>query len=61
MPTPDKCLGKWDDFTLHIDFVESMDNEDRISTYSIKYDQSKIDMIKFKIEAARRYAATLNL
>ena len=61
MPTPDKCLGKWDDFTLHIDFVESMANEDRISTYSIKYDQSRIDMIKVKIEAARRYAATLNL
>ena len=61
MPTPDKCLGKWDDFTLHIDFVESMANEDRISTYSIKYDQSRIDMIKVKIEAARRYAATLTL
>lgn len=61
MPTPDKCLGKWDDFTLHIDFVESMANEDRISTYSIKYDQSRIDMIKVKIEAARRYAATLLL
>lgn len=61
MPTPDKCLGKWDDFTLHIDFVESMANEDRISTYSIKYDQSRIDMVKVKIEAARRYAATLNL
>lgn len=61
MPTPDKCLGKWDDFTLHIDFVESMANEDRISTYSIKYDQSRIDMIKVKIEAARRYAKTLTL
>ena len=61
MPTPDKCLGKWDDFTLHIDFVESMADEDRISTYSIKYDQSRIDMIKVKIEAARRYAVTLNL
>ena len=61
MPTPDKCLGKWDDFTLHIDFVESMANEDRISTYSIKYDQSRIDMIKVKIEAARRYARTLTL
>lgn len=61
MPTPDKCLGKWDDFTLHIDFVESMDQKDRISTYSIKYDQSRIEMIKIKIEAARRYAATLLL
>jgi len=61
MPTPDKCLGKWDDFTLHIDFVESMDPKDRISTYSIKYDQSRIEMIKIKIEAARRYAATLLL
>ena len=61
MPTPDKCLGKWDDFTLHIDFVESMQPKDRISTYSIKYDQSKIEMIKIKIEAARKYAKTLVL
>lgn len=61
MPTPDKCLGKWDDFTLHIDYVEILDPKDRISTYSIKYDQSRIEMIKVKIEAARRYAATLTL
>lgn len=61
MPTPDKCLGRWDDFTLHIDFVEQMNPLDRISTYSIKYDQSKIEMIKVKIEAARRYASTLKL
>lgn len=61
MPTPDKCLGRWDDFTLHIDFVEKLDPKDRISTYSIKYDQSRIELIKIKIEAARRYAATLTL
>lgn len=61
MPTPDKCLGKWDDFTLHIDFVEKLDPKDRISTYSIKYDQSRIELIKIKIEAARRFAATLTL
>lgn len=61
MPTPNKCLGKWDDFTLHIDFVESMNPVDRISTYSIKWDSSKIEMIKTKITAARKYAETLEL
>lgn len=61
MPTPNKCLGKWDDFTLHIDFVESMNPVDRISTYSIKWDASKIEMIKTKITAARNYAETLEL
>lgn len=61
MPTPNKCLGKWDDFTLHIDFVESMNPSDRISTYSIKWDASKIEMIKTKITAARKYAETLEL
>lgn len=61
MPTPNKCLGKWDDFTLHIDFVESMNPADRISTYSIKWDASKIEMIKTKITAARNYAETLEL
>lgn len=61
MPTPDKLLGKWDDFTLHIDFVEEMNPLDRISTYSIKYDESKIELIKLKIEAARKYAETLEL
>lgn len=61
MPTPNKCLGKWDDFTLHIDFVESMNPTDRISTYSIKWDESKIEMIKTKITAARKYAETLEL
>lgn len=61
MPTPNKCLGKWDDFTLHIDFVESMNPADRISTYSIKWDALKIEMIKTKITAARKYAETLEL
>lgn len=61
MPTPNKCLGKWDDFTLHIDFVESMNPLDRISTYSIKWDSLKIEMIKTKITAARKYAETLEL
>lgn len=61
MPTPNKCLGKWDDFTLHIDFVESMNPVDRISTYSIKWDALKIEMIKTKITAARNYAETLEL
>lgn len=61
MPTPNKCLGKWDDFTLHIDFVESMNPVDRISTYSIKWDSLKIEMIKTKITAARKYAETLEL
>lgn len=61
MPTPDKCLGKWDDFSLHIDFVEQMNPKDRISTYSIKWDQDRIEMIKTKILAARKYAETLEL
>lgn len=61
MPTPNKCLGKWDDFTLHIDFVESMNPVDRISTYSIKWDALKIEMIKTKITSARKYAETLEL
>lgn len=61
MPTPNKCLGKLDDFTLHIDFVESMNPSDRISTYSIKWDALKIEMIKTKITAARKYAETLEL
>ena len=59
MPTPDKLLSKWDDFALHIDFVEQMNPLDRISTYSIKWDESKIDLIKLKIESARKYAETL--
>ena len=59
MPTPDECLTRYDDRELHIDFVERMNPKDRISTYKIKYDESKIDLIKIKIEAARRYAATL--
>lgn len=61
MPTPNKFLGKWDDFTLHVDFVESMNPSDRISTYSIKWDALKIEMIKTKITAARKYAETLEL
>lgn len=61
MPTPDKLLSKWDDFTLHIDFVEQMNPIDRISTYSIKWDESKVELIKLKIEAARKYAETLVL
>ena len=61
MPTPDECLTRYDDRELHIDFVERMNPKDRISTYKIKYDESKIDLIKIKIEAARRYAATLIL
>ena len=61
MPTPDECLTRYDDRELHIDFVERMNPKDRISTYKIQYDQSKIDLIKIKIEAARRYAARLIL
>lgn len=61
MPSPKECLTRYDDEYLHIDFVNEMNPKDRISTYSIKWDESKINMIKIKIEAARRYAATLKL
>lgn len=61
MPTPDKLVNKWDDWELHIDFVEHMNPSDRISTYSIFWDAAKIELIKTKIEAARRYANSLEL
>lgn len=59
MPTPRECLTRYDDHYTHIDFVEEMNPNDRISTYKIKYDESKIELIKIKIEAARKYAKTL--
>lgn len=59
MPTPSECLGRYDDEYLHTDFVLEMNPKDRISTYDIKFDQSKIDLIKIKIESARKYAETL--
>ena len=61
MPTPDECLGRYDDKYLHQDFVLDMKDKDRISTYAIEYDEAKIEMIKIKIEAARKYAETLEL
>lgn len=59
MPTPQSCLTRYDDEYLHVEFVESMNPKDRISTYKIQYDESKIELIKTKIQAARKYAATL--
>lgn len=59
MPTPKECLTQYDDQYTHIDFVEEMNPKDRISTYKIQYDESKIELIKIKIEAARKYAKTL--
>lgn len=59
MPTPKECLTRYDDQYTHIDFVEEMNPKDRISTYKIQYDESKIELIKIKIEAARKYAETL--
>lgn len=59
MPTPQSCLTRYDDEYLHVEFVENMNPKDRISTYKIQYDESKIELIKTKITAARRYAATL--
>lgn len=61
MPTPKECLTRYDDEYLHIDFVNEMNPKDRISTYKIAWDESKIDLIKTKITAARKYAATLEL
>lgn len=59
MPTPQECLTRYDDEYLHIDFVNEMNPKDRISSYKVEYDQSKIDLIKIKIESARKYAETL--
>lgn len=59
MPTPDECLSRYDDKELHVDFVLGMNDKDRISTYKIQYDQSRIELIKTKIESARKYAETL--
>ena len=59
MPTPAECLTRYDDEYLHIDFVNEMNPKDRISSYKVEYDQSKIELIKTKITAARKYAATL--
>lgn len=59
MPTPNECLTRYDDSYLHIDFVNEMNPKDRISSYKVEYNQSKIDLIKVKIEAARKYAETL--
>ena len=59
MPTPKECLSFYDDFYLHHDFVLEMDPKDRISSYKVEYDQSKIELIKIKVEAARKYANTL--
>ncbi len=61
MPTPKECMSRYDDEYLHVEFVENMKPSDRISTYKIKYDESKIDLIKIKIESARKYAATLKI
>lgn len=61
MPTPKECLTRYDDEYLHIDFVNEMNPKDRISTYKVAWDESKIDLIKTKITAARKYAATLEL
>lgn len=59
MPTPQSCLTRYDDEYLHVEFVENMNPKDRISTYRIQYNESKIELIKTKIAAARKYAATL--
>lgn len=59
MPTPKESIGRYNDEYLHYDFVLEMNPKDRISTYQINWDQSKIDLIKIKIEAARKYAETL--
>ncbi|MED6004891.1 MULTISPECIES: hypothetical protein [Enterobacteriaceae] len=59
MPTPKECLSSYDDFYLHHEFVLEMDPKDRISSYKVEYDQERIDLIKLKVEAARKYANTL--
>lgn len=59
MPTPKEQIGRYDDEYLHYDFVLEMNTKDRISTYQIDWDESKIEKIKIKIAAARKYAETL--
>lgn len=59
MPTPNRLLTRYDSSEDHIDFVLNLDDKDRISTYSIKWDAAKVEMIKTKILAARKYAETL--
>lgn len=61
MPTPKDQIGRYDDEYLHYDFVLVMNPKDRISTYQIDWDESKIELIKTKITAARKYAETLRL
>lgn len=61
MPTPQECLTRYDDHYTHIDFVNEMNPAHRISSYKVNYDQSKIDLIKVKITAARKYANQLEL
>lgn len=61
MPTPLSLLRKYDDVYLHTQFVLDLPAKDRISTYPVKYDQEKVELIKIKVEAARKYAATLKL
>ena len=59
MPTPLKLLRQHDDIYLHTDFVLELPPSERISTYRVAYDQKRVDLIKLKVEMARKYAATL--
>ena len=61
MPTPDRLLTRYDSSEDHINFVLNLDDKDRISTYSIKWDEVRVEMIKTKILAARKYAETLEV
>jgi hypothetical protein len=60
MPTPDNLLNKkYDDMSLHIDYVLSLGAKDRIKTYRIEYDENIVELIKTKIVSARSYAKKL--
>ena len=61
MPTPEKLLSKYDDWFFHQDFVLDLSAKDRIKTYRIDFCEKRDKAIDVKIEAARRYAKTLEI
>lgn len=59
MPTPERLINKYEDSYLHTEYVTSLPASDRIRTYHIKKDLERIELIKVKVNAGRRYAKQL--